>query len=172
MPAREMQTMRMRSAFWYVFLVTVTGLALQAAEKNKLGLPNPDKPDIPYLIHANALVETEKAVATEQTPKNLLIYQVPGASSEVKTPLAGPEFLVAAENLDPYRLQLYRFESKNGVREILMRKKKKVLARPVILTVFEVERGLYRVRVDESLKLGEYCLTPEGSNDVFCFAVY
>jgi hypothetical protein len=35
-----------------------------------------------------------------------------------------------------------------------------------------LEPGLYRVEVNEPLEDGEYCLSPEGSNDVFCFSEY
>ena len=42
------------------------------------------------------------------------------------------------------------------------------------LTVTRVDTRLYRIDVDEGLGLenGEYSLTPEGSNEVFCFQVY
>jgi len=35
-----------------------------------------------------------------------------------------------------------------------------------------VSEGLYRLEVNESLENGEYGLTPEGANQVFCFQVY
>ena len=31
---------------------------------------------------------------------------------------------------------------------------------------------LYRLEVEESLEPGEYSISPEGSNQVFCFQVY
>jgi hypothetical protein len=31
---------------------------------------------------------------------------------------------------------------------------------------------LYKLEVDESLGIGEYSITPSGSNQVFCFRVY
>ena len=31
---------------------------------------------------------------------------------------------------------------------------------------------LYKIEVSDSLEPGEYTLTPEGSNQVFCFQVY
>jgi hypothetical protein len=31
---------------------------------------------------------------------------------------------------------------------------------------------LYRLEVEESLEPGEYALSPEGSNQVFCFQVF
>ncbi|MCX7602464.1 MAG: hypothetical protein N2036_00165, partial [Bryobacteraceae bacterium] len=44
--------------------------------------------------------------------------------------------------------------------------------KPVFLLVTMLEPGLYRVEVNEPLEDGEYCLSPEGSNDVFCFSEY
>ncbi len=32
--------------------------------------------------------------------------------------------------------------------------------------------GLYRIEANEFLPNGEYALSPEGSNTVFCFQVY
>jgi len=134
--------------------------------------PTPPKPDVPYIVHANNLVETESSRAIEQTKKNEQWYFVEGVSSGVETPMARPEFVLKAEDLAPDSLELYRFEPKNGKREILIRKKKKVLARSYFLSLDNFESGLYRIRVDEVLDNGEYCLTPKGSDAVFCFTVY
>ena len=134
--------------------------------------PNPPKPDIPFLIHAVSLLETESNTALEQEKKKELLYTIEGPSSGVETPMARPEFVIRAERLDPGRLRLYRFESKNGRREILLRKKKKLVARTYFLSLDSLGEGVYRIRVDDVLDNGEYCLTADGSNDVFCFTVY
>ena len=76
-------------------------LALAGQETNKLGLPNPTKPDVPFLIHASSLVEVEQSQATKETRKKEQLYTVPGASSGVTTPLASPEMLFLSENIDP-----------------------------------------------------------------------
>ena len=34
------------------------------------------------------------------------------------------------------------------------------------------EEGVVQLRVNDGLEDGEYCLTPEGSDAVFCFTVY
>ena len=157
-------------------LLAITGLLLlistAVAQENELGLPKPDKADVPYLIHASRIVATEQSQATEITRKNELIYTVPGASSPVKTPLASPEFLFLSENIQPNELTFFRFVSKGAQRELPFRKKRKVLARQIRLSVFPVKDNLVRIRVDESLSSGEYCLTPNGSNAVFCFGVF
>lgn len=152
---------------WLLLFAAVT-----PAQENKLGLPNPDKPDVPYIIHASRIVETEQSQATEVTRKNEKYYTVPGAGSPVTTPLASPEFLFLSETISPTDLTLVQFTSKGGQRELLFQKKKKILARLIRLDVFPVEENLSRVRVDESLESGEYCLTPNGSNAVFCFNVF
>jgi len=150
----------------------LTFLLLGPAAYGQRGLPTPPKPDVPYIVHANNLVETESSRAIEQTKKNEQWYFVEGASSGVETPMARPEFALKPENLDPDSLELYRFEPKNGKREILIRKKKKVLARPYFLSLESLQPGVIRIRVDDVLENGEYCLTPNGSDAVFCFTVY
>ena len=133
----------------------------------------PPKADVPYMIMAGNLTETEHVVATEERKNNQVTYVVPGATSSARTPLAGPEFLFLSEKLDPGVLRLYGFEARNGRREITFHEKRpKQNPVPHILSLFPVSAGLVRVRVDASLERGEYCLTPEGSNDVFCFTVF
>ncbi len=134
--------------------------------------PRPPKPDVPFLVHADNLIETEVAEAREERKKDDILYTVPGAASPAKTPLASPIFLLLSEKLDPGRLQLYKLDSRNNQREILF-KKKGGSARPIRLSVTRLSSdNLYRIEVDESLENGEYSLTPDGSNAVFCFQVY
>jgi hypothetical protein len=152
-----------------LLVLTVAAVAMLQAQSN---LPSPAKADVPYLIHATSLIETEQSEASEEERKDEFLYVIAGAASGVKTPLAGPEFLLRTENLDPNDMQLYRLESKNGRRELLFRKKKKILADPLHVSVFPVSEGLVKIRVDQSLAPGEYSLTPTGANTVFCFTVY
>jgi hypothetical protein len=136
-------------------------------------IPKPPKPDVPYLIHAGNLVETESSQATEESTEKEMRYAVPGATSSARTPLALPEFAITPESLDPAALELYRFEPANGRREILLRKKKKTMAEPYHITALPTEeKGVYRLRVAQTLTPGEYCLTPQGTNQVFCFTVF
>ena len=159
-----------------VFLVALVILLAQAPVYGQSSLSSapsePPKVDVPYLIHANNLVETEQSRAVEQSSKKEQTYHVPGATSGVLTPMAGPEFLLKVENLDPDRLQLYRFESRNGQREILIRKKKKIVAKAYYTSTTRVSPGVFRIRADQFLENGEYCLTPSGSDAVFCFTVH
>ena len=105
--------------------------------------------------------------------KDEVAYVVSGASSPARTPLAEPIFLIEADKIVPDSLGLYRMEVKNGNREVVISQKKRG-ARPLRLMVTRLEGHLYRVEVNEGLGLenGEYSLSPQGSNDVFCFQVY
>lgn len=135
--------------------------------------PKPPKPDIPYLKHADNLVETEVTEAKEQNRKDDLIYVVSGASSTARTPLASPIFIFQSDKLEPEKLQLYKLEVKNGSREVVFSHKKKQIAMPIRLEVTRLGSGnLYKLEVDDTLPDGEYSLTPDGSNQVFCFEVF
>jgi hypothetical protein len=69
------------------------------------------------------------------------------------------------------KLSLYKLESRNGRREIVFSPKKQPKAIGVELTHLNHDR-LYRLEVEESLELGEYAFSADGSNQVFCFQVY
>ncbi len=150
-------------------------LALSGQEEgssNRLGLPNPPKQDIPYLIHGSEIRELEAAEATPEEAKNQLRYTLAGPAAAVKTPLAAPEFLFDSNDIDPRDLRLFGFEVTKGRRELLYRRKKKVVAEPYFLQIDGIEARVVRIRISASLAAGEYGLTPEGRNTVFAFAVY
>jgi hypothetical protein len=134
--------------------------------------PRPPKPDLPYLKHAENLVPTEVSEAKEEKgKKDEIIYVIPGAASKARTPLASPIFLLQVEKLSASSLQLYKLESRNGRREITTAPKKPMKSIRVEATRLD-SAGLYRIEVVESLEPGEYSLSPEGSNQVFCFQVF
>ena len=147
-------------------------LCLGAIVAQKYSGPRPPKSDVPYLVHADNLVETQAVEAREEKRKDDIAYIVAGAASSAKTPLAGPIFIFQADKLDAGKLQLYRFEVKNGHREVFFAHNGKGSAKPRRMNASPVGGGLYRIEVEESLENGEYGLTPEGSNQVFCFQVY
>lgn len=134
--------------------------------------PRPPKPDFPYLMHADNLVPTEAAEATQEEHKNEVTYVIPGANSSARTPLASPIFLMQAEEIQADHLQLYKLQSKGGQREVLFTRKKKIVARPIRLNVTRLDDNLYKLEVDEILENGEYSLSPTDSNKVFCFQIY
>jgi hypothetical protein len=135
--------------------------------------PTPPQPDTPYLLHASNLIPTEASQAQEDARKDDISYRMAGAESPVKTPLASPIFLFDSQKITPEQLEIYRVESKNGQREVVFSKKKRDKNPASFrLSIERVSGNLYRLEVVESLENGEYCLTPNGSNQVFCFQVY
>lgn len=154
-------------------LLILSALALPGqADRNRLGLPNPPKPDIPYLIHGSDIRELERVDATEEITKNQLRYWIAGPAAAVRTPLAAPEFLFDSEQIDPRNLSLFGFEVKNGRRELLYQRKKKVVAEPYFLNLEGVAGRVIRIRINASLAPGEYGITPDGQNIVFTFSVF
>jgi hypothetical protein len=154
-----------------LFVVSSMALMLSGAEKY-IG-PVPPKADVPYLMHANTLIETEAGEAKEETRKDTTVAVVPGTSSPAKTPLAEPIFIIKTEKLVPEKLSAYKMDVKNGSREVVIsRKKARNSPRPIYLNVTRLGDGLYKVEVDQGLENGEYTLSPEGSNQTFSFEVY
>jgi hypothetical protein len=135
--------------------------------------PRPPKPDIPYLLHADNLVETEAATAANETRKDATIAVMNGATSPARTPLAEPVFLIQTEKLDVNKIEAYKLEAKNGKREVVIgHKKAKNVARPIYVMINKLDDKLYRIEIDEPLENGEYALSPEGSDAAFAFTIY
>jgi hypothetical protein len=135
--------------------------------------PVPPKTDLPYLLHAKSLTETETAQAREESRKNETTYVVAGASSPARTPLAEPIFIIDARQIAPENLELYQLDVKNGNREVsVSTKSRKGSSRVFHLRVTRLAEHLFRVEASEALENGEYALTPSGDNRVFCFEVY
>jgi len=136
----------------------------------------PPKPDVPYLLHADNLIETEIGEARMEERKKDTIHILTGASSPVRTPLAEPIFLFLSESIKPEKLALYKLEVKGGQREIAFPSNPKDLIRrgprPLHLTVKRLDEKLYWIEANEYLENGQYCLSPSGSQQVFCFEVY
>ena len=151
------------------FLLLAFAVVVTATAQKYAG-PRPPKPDLPYLKHAENLVPTEAVEAKEEKKKDDTLYIVDGANSSAKTPLASPIFLLQAAKLIPDRLQLFKLDSRNGHREILFSPKHPPKA--IRVDVTRLSPDLYRIEVNESLDPGEYSLSPEGSNQVFCFQVF
>ena len=162
----------MRIAMRNAVLILLTAAA---AFGQKYTGPRPPKPDVVYLVHADNLVPTETATAKEAgSKKNESQFTVEGTSAgNAKTPLAEPIFIMESDKIRPQSLELYRFEVKNGHREVTMvQRRTRGGPRPLRLTVTPLEGKLYRIEADEELENGQYALSPNGSNTVFCFEVY
>ena len=159
-----------------IFTLGVALLIVCAAAfaQEKYSGPRPSKPDVPFLLHADSLVETEVSEAQEQQKKEESVYTIPGTTSHARTPLAEPIFLLLTEKIQPETIELYPLEVKGGNRQVVLSQKKKRSARPYRLMVTRLADKLYRLEVNEGLGLpnGQYSMSPAGSNQVFCFEVY
>lgn len=154
----------------YVFSILL--LATLAVGADEYTGPRPPKADVLYLVHASNLIPTEVTEASQEGKKDDTTFSVPGAASSARTPLAEPIFLLRSEKIKPDALELYRFEVKNGRRQLTLSKKRKDSSGPFHLSITKLDKDLYRVEADEALENGEYSLSPSGSNAVFCFEIY
>ena len=73
-----------------------------------------------------------------------------------------------------YEGSLYRWDVKGGRRELSIGKgaKRKGGSKALHLSVNKLDGRLYKVEASEPLENGEYSLSPNDSNKVFCFEVY
>jgi len=155
----------LRRLVWLGFAVAL------AAPAQKYDGPQPPKPDLPYLKHADNLIPTEAVVAKEEKKKGDSTYIVSGANSSAKTPLASPIFVMKADSVLPDHLQLFKFEVKNGHRELFLPARKPPKPIRIVVTRLSAD-GVWKIEVDESLEPGEYSLSPDGTNQAFCFQVF
>ncbi|MCU0228626.1 MAG: hypothetical protein MUF01_13400 [Bryobacterales bacterium] len=133
----------------------------------------PAKKDLPYLVLGNRLVETEQAEASQAEVKNRTTYTVQGASSSARTPLAEPAFLLLPGEMKPESLSLYAMKVEKGVRSLSFSSKpRKDDPRSIPLLFHPRKDGTMMIESNQYLDPGEYCLSPQGANTVFCFQVY
>ena len=136
--------------------------------------PKPPKQDIPYLLQAGKLIAAETTQAKQEDRKGGTVFVIDGAASPVKTPMAEPIFLFDSGSMAPQSLELYKLDVNGAHREVSTggTKKRKNAARPIRLSITQLDTHLYRVESYETLDPGEYSLSPNSSNQAFCFAVY
>jgi hypothetical protein len=148
-------------------------IAAAAFSADKYNGPTPPKPDIPYLLHASTLIETEVAEARQENRKNDQTFSISGSASPARTPLAEPVFLIDSRQLAPDTLELYRLDVKGGNREVSTNSSRRHGgSRALHLAVKQLSGHLYRVEADEPLENGQYALSPNGENRAFCFEIY
>ncbi len=148
-------------------------LALSAFAQEPYKGPVPDKSDLPFIRHANKLIPTDVGEAKDDSAKGDTVYSVPGTAATAKTPLTEPSFIVKVEKLNIQQMQLYKMDIKGGQRQLqISAKPKKNGPRAIRISLDPLSTGLYKLEVQEPLENGEYCLSPGGSNTVYCFAVY
>lgn len=153
-------------------LGALTAAAL-IAQADKYTGPKPPKTDVPYLLHATALLETDTGSAREEKTKDGLLYVLDGVAAKSRTPLAEPIFILSAKKLLPDKISCWKMTVKGGRRELsIPAKPKKDSPRPARIMVTKLEGDLYKLELSENLENGEYVLSPDGSNEVFAFTVY
>jgi hypothetical protein len=87
--------------------------------------------------------------------------------------MSEPIFLFRTERLNPDKLSLYRMTVEGGQRVLSFPNKPgKDSPKAVYMMLTPLDRGLFKLEVNEFIDDGEYCLSPEGSNAVFCFTTY
>lgn len=154
-------------------VLAILVLGLPALAQSKYTGPRPDKADVVYLRHVDKLIETETGQATQSEEKNKTVYRVSGASSSVRTPMAEPIMLFKSEKTNPDKLTMYRMTVEGGQRVLVFPSKPgKDSPKPIYMIVTPLDRGLFKLEVNEFIDDGEYCLSPEGSNAVYCFSTY
>jgi hypothetical protein len=134
--------------------------------------PVPPKADVPYLLHASNLIETEVKDAQQDSKKNESTFWIEGTSSKARTPLAEPIFIIRAANLRPDKFELYKFSVKKDRREVTIKDRPGRGDGPLHVSVTKVGRDLWKIEASEVLENGEYSLSPQGANKVFAFEVY
>jgi len=134
--------------------------------------PKPDKKDIPYLLLANNLVQTEVVRPTAQQTPEGTSYSIPGETSLAKTPLALPVFLIDAAQIQPQKLRLIRLTASSGHRQALIRKTPSSDDPPLLLTASRIADAIYRLEAVNEIENGEYALNAAGSDQFFCFTVF
>jgi len=159
--------------FRLAVLSLVAVSAMLGQSKQRYDGPRPTKDDVPFLLQAGQLTEIESGEATERNEKDATLYTVAGATSSVRTPVPEPIFIFKSDRINPERLSLFRMESKSGNRVVTIpTSRRRSGPKPIFLMVNRLSGDLWRVEVNEYLENGEYCLTPEGLNKVFCFTAY
>jgi len=151
-------------------MLALTAIALMAQDYNG---PTPPKADVPYLLHASTLIETQSNDAKQESKKGGTLYWVEGTSSPARTPLAEPIFIIRTEKLNADKIELYRFDVTKSRRELEIKDRPgKNDPHPLHVAVTKLGKGLYKIEASEQLPNGEYSLSPSGSNKVFTFQVY
>src|SRR5258708_1902636 len=129
----------------YLLLLCVAASAIQAEDYKG---PRPPKADVLYLVHASNLISTEVLTAQQESKKDTDTFTVPGVASPVRTPLAEPIFLFRSDRIKPDDLGLFKFEVKNGKRQLTLSLKRK-RGGDLHLSITKLDKDLYRVEADD-----------------------
>jgi hypothetical protein len=149
-------------------------LCAASSAQDKYAGPKPPNKDLPYLLHGEKLIATEVEKASQSNSKEGQVFFVSGTTSPARTPLAEPIFIFSPDHFRTEQLGLFRFDVKDGRREVVISgKHKRDDAEGVFrLSIRHLDEGLFRIEASDMLNPGEYALSPEGDNTAFCFTVY
>jgi hypothetical protein len=152
--------------------IAILYVAILAGQPKYTG-PKPTQKNVPYLVHAGNPVEIETSTAFQIINNDLITYVISGEKSTARTPLASPIFVIESTGItDVEKLRLFRLEAKDGHRTVTFHRKGLRGAMPLRIEIKAISGGLYQIEVADSLSPGQYALTPDGANQVFCFEVF
>jgi hypothetical protein len=155
-----------------ILFVAVMFVEVLAGQPKYTG-PHPPKKDVPYLVHAGNPVETEAGTAFQIINNDLITYVISGEKSTARTPLASPIFVIESDDItDVEKLRLFRLEAQDGHRTVTFHRKGLRGAMPLKIEIKPISGDLFQIEVADSLPPGQYALTPDGANQVFCFEVF
>jgi hypothetical protein len=129
-----------------------------------------------YLESSGQLTELERQIPAEVFRSSKVVFVIQGEKSKVR--FKGDAKLLFAvrvtEDLDKAKatMQLFRFEGRNGTRELEGKIKQKVFAAPSLaLNTERYGRSSAKITPVKKLMPGEYCLTRNNIPQGFCFGV-
>lgn len=154
-------------------LFTALLFSLAATAQQAGSGPKPPLKDVPYLLEAQKLIQTDIEPVTESKSKDGSIVSVVGTSSKARTPLPEPIFIFAAEKRAADQLVLYHLDVNGNHRESTPGKRSDNDDQEDLrLTIRDLGQGLYRIEASHMLEAGEYALVPRDGKTAFCFSVY
>ena len=155
-----------------LLIIAILFVAVLAGQSKYTG-PKPPKKNVPYLVHAGNPVEIETSTALQIINNDLITYVISGEKSTARTPLASPIFVIDSTGItDVEKLRLFRLEAKDGHRTVTFHNKGQRGAMPLRIQIIPIPGGLQQIEVVDTLSPGQYALTPDGTNQVFCFEVF
>ena len=139
----------------------------------KEGAPLPES-GVLYLTLGTKVIKLESTVAQYTTTADDEVFVVvPGEASPTSTTLKRPVIVSEGQTVPEgaFVLELYRMEAKSGNRRLLYRVGNRIVASKIPIEMTALSRHLYQVEVSEDLTPGQYCLTPNGSDEMFLFEI-
>jgi hypothetical protein len=140
-------------------------------------LRGPDYVNAPFLRGANGYIPLEREAANVTRSGGIYglgggtIYRVQGARSPVRVRQSDRVVFVVRldSNWDPRDFQLFRLDSRMGVRQTQSSVGGSAPSLP--LEIRKVSNSVYEIAPSRGLAPGEYAVSPARTNDSYCFGV-